>query len=158
MATGFFGKLPARGDFVSRGLPPGARPVVDRWLTRMLAPFAREPEDWPEGGLRAMIAHDGQMLALLILPSRDAPGREFPLAAVAAVAETGQPQVDIWADAALPALTQAVAGNLDGDGLIELIGALPLVAGEAPDLPAIWVIGCDPQPPETLLPQIFSSG
>ncbi len=41
MATGFFGKLPARGDFVARGLPPGARPVVDRWLTRMLAPAAR---------------------------------------------------------------------------------------------------------------------
>lgn len=79
MGNGFFGKLPAHGDFVARGLPVGARQVLDRWLTQVLRLCGPAPEDWPPGGLRALIAHAGAPMALLILPSRDAAGREFPL-------------------------------------------------------------------------------
>lgn len=155
MATGFFGKLPARGDFVARGLPPGARPVVDRWLTRVLAPFARQPDDWPETGLRAIIAHDGGLFALLVLPSRDTSGRAFPLAGICWTGSSGQAQIDAWADAILPALTAARRGDLDADELIAHLQDHGLPAGE-PSLspPLIWAAGIAPTDPAAFLQQM----
>lgn len=155
MATGFFGKLPARGDFVTRGLPSGARPVVDRWLTRVLSPMARRPECWPGGGLRGLIAHGEDVLALLILPSRDAAGRHFMLAAIAPSSGTGQAQVDAWAEQVLPALTRAVEGDLDANDLIALLANLTLPAGGAASRPPLlWAENGAPQDPVTFVAQM----
>lgn len=159
MATGFFGKMPAHGDFVARGLPAGARPVLDHWLTRVLAPLARQPDNWPEGGFRAVIAHGDAVLALLILPSRDRSARAFPLAAVAVADAAGQAQVDAWADQVLPALCLAGQGRIDAEKLIERLGRFTLPADKvtlAP--PLIWIMGQSPQDPAALLQQIVSSG
>ena len=151
MATGFFGKLPARGDFVTRGLPPGTRPVVDRWLTRVLA---RQVDDWPPQGFRALLSHGEARLALLILPSRDTSGREFPLAAVAPANGAGQAELDQWADQALPALTHAAQGGLDADDLAAALEPLVVGAGQTPlTPPLIWAAG---QPP--IDPALISSG
>ncbi|AUH66535.1 type VI secretion system-associated protein TagF [Paracoccus zhejiangensis] len=148
MATGFFGKLPARGDFVTRGLPPGARPMVDRWLTRMLAPLARQPEDWPAGGFRALLGHGDEALALLILPSRDTSGREFPLAAVSPATAAGQAEIDHWADQALTALDRACRGDLDADDLAAVLDPLAVAAGQtALTPPLIWAVGQPPTEP-----------
>lgn len=154
MATGFFGKLPARGDFVTRGLPPGTRPVVDRWLTRVLAPLARRPADWPADGYRALLSHAEGALALLILPSRDTSGREFPLAAVAPANGAGQAELDQWANQALPTLTRAAQGGLDADDLAAALEPLAVGAGQTPlTPPLIWAAG---QPPVD--PALISSG
>ncbi|WP_299911708.1 type VI secretion system-associated protein TagF [uncultured Paracoccus sp.] len=151
MATGFFGKLPARGDFVTRGLPPGTRPLVDRWLTRMLAPLARQPENWPPQGFRALLGHGEEALALLILPSRDTSGREFPLAAVSPTAGAGQAEIDHWADQALPALARACRGDLDADDLAAALDPLVVAAGQtALTPPLIWAVGQPPTEPVTL--------
>ncbi|ETX30228.1 type VI secretion system-associated protein TagF, partial [Roseivivax isoporae] len=82
MTTGFFGKLPAAGDFVARGLPPGARAPLDRWLTQMLGEAAARPAAWPGAGLLAVMRAGQGTLLVAALPSRDAAGRAFPLAAV----------------------------------------------------------------------------
>ncbi len=159
MATGFFGKLPASGDFVTRGLPDGVRPLLDRWLTRTLAPLAQRPEDWPPEGLRGLIAHGGNALALLILPSRDTSGRAFPLAAAALATGAGQAQVDDWADRACPALRLAREGELDAAGLIARIAALgPDTGGPSLNPPLLWCPGQPPQEPEELLRQMVSCG
>ncbi|MBU3031510.1 type VI secretion system-associated protein TagF [Paracoccus marinaquae] len=155
MATGFFGKLPLRGDFVTRGLPSGARAVVDRWLTGILAPLARLPEAWPEDGLRGLITHGEGVLALLILPSRDKSGRAFPLAAVSWVPQTGQAQVDAWADQILPALRRASRGDLDADDLFALLERQqPPADGTAPSPPLIWAKGLSPVDPAAFLQQM----
>lgn len=155
MGTGFFGKLPSRGDFVTRGLPSGARAVIDRWLTRILAPLARQPQIWPEGGFRGLISHDDGVLTLLILPSRDMSGRAFPLAAVAWIPQTGQAQVDAWADEILPALNRASRGDLDIQDLIALLEAqAPPAPGPALGPPLIWAGGLAPAEPAAFLQQM----
>ncbi|SDE47440.1 type VI secretion system protein ImpM [Paracoccus isoporae] len=152
MATGFFGKLPTRGDFVARALPPGARPVLDRWLTRHLATWAGHPEHWPETGFRAVIAHGQGVLALLILPSRDGTGRAFPLAAVAAAPSVGTDQVEAWAAQALSVLREACAGVLDADELAEALSRCTLdSAGSGLDAPLLWQSGQAPDIPEIVL-------
>lgn len=159
MATGFFGKLPARGDFVARGLPVGARPVVDRWLTQTLANLARNPDNWPADGVRGLIGHGDGTLALLVLPSRDTSGRAFPLAAVAPAAHAAQAQVDAWADLALPALTRASQGDLDADDLFGLLQALAPSRGTGPmSPPLVWSTGQPPQDPGAFLRRMISSG
>lgn len=152
MPTGLFGKLPARGDFVARGLPPGARPMVDRWLTRVLAPLARCPDDWPATGFRGLIALGDAGLALLALASRDGAGRAFPLAAVTLSGSADQGQIDAWAQQALPPLRRAIAGDLDADGLfahLAMLGADPGHAALRP--PLIWTDGTAPQDPAALI-------
>lgn len=94
--SGFFGKLPARGDFVARSLPPGFREVWDGWLSRVVA----DSRCWLEGGpeerwgrvfaaapvWRFALGPDvagPQALCGLLVPSIDNAGRAFPLTLVA---------------------------------------------------------------------------
>lgn len=148
MATGFFGKLPVSGDFVARGLPPGVRPAVDRWLTQILAPCTRRPERWPQDGLRALIAQDATALALLVLPSHDAAGRKFPLAAVAQAEDAGQGEIDAWAEAVLPALQLAAEKALGPDQLIAVLEQVPApLSGVALRPPLLWAHAMPPKDP-----------
>lgn len=151
MGTGFFGKLPASGDFVARGLPSGARAMLDRWLTRLLlACGAETPERWPEGGVRGVITHAGQPLALLVVPSLDAAGREFPLAAAVPAQAAGQAQIEDWAGQALPLLERAAQGELDAEALIALLGEVPPPSSEGRGLssPQLWARGSPPEDPD----------
>ncbi|MEP5761879.1 MAG: type VI secretion system-associated protein TagF [Litoreibacter sp.] len=98
--TGFFGKIPTSGDFVARGLPVGIKPVLDRWLTKHLIQFSREPKRWPSDGVRSIWDANGRgSFPLLILPSHDAAGRHFPLVFCADSENTDQHSIDIWANA-----------------------------------------------------------
>ena len=108
IVAGFFGKLPARGDFVRAGLPRDFTDRWDEWLRSVLAgsralmgeawlPAFLEAPVWrfalPAGicGARAVLG--------LMLPSVDRAGRYFPLTFAAlhdGMAETAVG--DAWLD------------------------------------------------------------
>lgn len=85
---GFAGKLPARGDFVARGLPRGFLEAWDAWLGEVV-PGSREilGEAWRDAFLEAPIWRfalpGGQAgpdaAAGVLLPSTDRAGRLWPL-------------------------------------------------------------------------------
>ncbi|WP_299950350.1 type VI secretion system-associated protein TagF [uncultured Ruegeria sp.] len=156
MATGFFGKLPASGDFVARGLGPRIRPQLDRWLTLHLAQPARYPELWPETGLHALIEGPQLKLALIILPSHDAAGRHFPLAACCPVIAADQTGIEDWATILRPALHQAQTGALDPDALFATLRPIAPPAETADPLapPVVWAKDA-PAAPEVYLAHLF---
>ncbi len=156
MATGFFGKMPASGDFVARGLGPQIRPLLDRWLTLHLADPARQPEIWPETGLHALIKGPDQMLALAILPSHDAVGRHFPLAACCPVVSADQAGVESWAAAAFPALRLSESPTFGPDALSAALQpvATPPKATSPLTPPLAWASG-PPANPEECFGSLF---
>jgi type VI secretion system protein ImpM len=155
--AGVFGKLPRAGDFVARGLGPGIRPALDRWLSTHLADRARHPEAWPEGGIVAAIEGPEGPLLLLAVESRDSAGRAFPLAAVDALNGADTATADAWAAGAFGPLIDAADGVIDIDTLADRLAAVPLPArGAAPLVPPlVWAEGAAPAPPDTALPALF---
>ncbi|MEM9496451.1 MAG: type VI secretion system-associated protein TagF [Pseudomonadota bacterium] len=149
--AGLFGKLPAAGDFVARGLAPGLRPVLDRWITRHLAEAARHPELWPETGLHAVIEAPTGACALALIPSRDTSGRHFPLAACAP-GSSDRDGVELWASAATPLLVEAREMGHSADALHAELSALPDLAAAEPALvpPVLWAEDSPTAPPEAL--------
>jgi type VI secretion system protein ImpM len=88
VAVGFYGKLPARGDFVRAGLPRDFTDRWDDWLQSVIAGSrALMGEAWLPAFLEAPVwrfalppGMCGQRAALgLMLPSVDKAGRYFPL-------------------------------------------------------------------------------
>lgn len=160
--AGFFGKLPATGDFVGRGLPAGFRARWDRWVTRHLAGL----EGWPEGGLRFRLLSGGRSATGLVLPSRDAVGRRFPLTGVVVLPTAPPPaEADAWCGAALPLLEAAGVGTSGADALWEGLEAIPRPPGTDP-APApllLWTaavppIAADPADPADAIAALLSSG
>ncbi len=85
---GFFGKLPARGDFVSRRLDHKFRAGFDEWLQKSIAISQRQlGEGWLPAYLNApiwrfVLGPDlcGEAPAIgVMMPSVDRVGRYFPL-------------------------------------------------------------------------------
>jgi type VI secretion system protein ImpM len=110
--TGLFGKLPAHGDFVRRGLPAEFLKPWDEWLQAAL-PAARAAlgEAWEAAWAAAPAwrfvlpagACGPEPVAGVLLPSEDAVGRRFPLTlAAVGTARAGEG----WFDA-LAALGEA---------------------------------------------------
>jgi type VI secretion system protein ImpM len=99
-APGFYGKLPAKGDFVTRRLPRGFVDPWDRWLQAAIE-TSREQlgEGWLDaylnGPLWRFVLPAGQCgeLALtgVIMPSVDRVGRYFPLTVAAPLADGAVP-------------------------------------------------------------------
>ncbi|MDR1424973.1 MAG: type VI secretion system-associated protein TagF [Azoarcus sp.] len=90
---GWFGKLPAVGDFAGRGIPGTARETVHEWIASGMADLVREdPEDWRAAYLVSPVWHfvvnagiwDQYALAGCIAPSIDKVGRFSPLLALRA--------------------------------------------------------------------------
>jgi type VI secretion system protein ImpM len=88
MITGFYGKLPARGDFVRGGLPRDFTDRWDAWLAPAIAGSReRMGEDWLPAFLEAPVWRfalsaglcGGRAALGLMLPSVDRAGRYFPL-------------------------------------------------------------------------------
>ncbi|MGR3270606.1 type VI secretion system-associated protein TagF [Thalassococcus profundi] len=164
MPTGLFGKLPAAGDFVARGLAPGVQPVLDRWLTLHFAPLVQDPVGWPEGGVRALLRTAKGAFLLLIEPGLDAVGRAYPLVACVGHGDAPQPAADRWADAAWPHLIAALDRGMGPDALLAALSQIPDPApGQGPELPeapALWWPGTAPRALDTLMPVLaqISSG
>jgi len=92
----YFGKLPARGDFVRNGDALGLTDRLDQWLTHGLERMARDPR-WKEHYDQAGAAHFAflgvRSRAIVVghlLASRDASGRRFPFV-TAGRADVDQP-------------------------------------------------------------------
>ena len=116
-----FGKLPAQGDFVSRGLDAGARDRIDRWLSAEMeaaraatADFDARYDAAPPWNFVDR-AEDGSWVGGALCASVDRAGRRFPLI-------LADPAADA-ADAArvsagcVSALYAALAENWDADAL-----------------------------------------
>lgn len=100
-ATGFFGKIPALGDFVNRRLPRQFLEPWDQWLQQVLTQSrAQLGEDWLDlylvSPLWRFVLSPGiagrSAWAGVIMPSVDGVGRYFPLTLARAVA----PQADCF--------------------------------------------------------------
>ena len=92
--TGFFGKLPSHGDFVSRRLPPGFLQNWDEWLQSVIACSREQLGDaWLEVYLTSPIWRFAlspnligeQSWTGILMPSVDRVGRYFPLTIAASM-------------------------------------------------------------------------
>lgn len=159
--TGFHGKLPSLGDFVSRGLPGGFLAFWDGWAAAHLARRA----DWPEGGLRLRLRSGGRVAAGVAIPGTDRVGRRFPLAAFVIAADLPGPDgLDPWCDAALALLRAAQEGGQGPEGLLEALDNLPPPEGAAEGpVMALWRVGhqavaCHAAAPGAALSALFAPG
>ena len=93
--AGWFGKIPALGDFVSRRLPPEFIEPWDEWLSEELfAAQEKLEENWLESYVKAPIWRFALMPGVLdarhwfgvLMPSVDRVGRQFPLTFAASFA------------------------------------------------------------------------
>lgn len=91
--TGFFGKLPARGDFLRAGLPEDMVAPLDLWCRDCLtASRAALGADWEQAWMTAPIWHfllppgacGPRALLGVWLPSMDKAGRHYPFILCAA--------------------------------------------------------------------------
>lgn len=149
--VGLYGKLPAHGDFVRRGLPPSFCEPWDGWLQAGIA-AARESlgEAWEAAWDAAPAwrfalpagACGPDPVAGVVAPSADAVGRRFALTVAATLpgaAEGLWPAA--WFAAMEGALHAAQAGGLDADALAGLLQAPPPAEpAEAPE-PGWWTAG-----------------
>jgi type VI secretion system protein ImpM len=159
VGAGAFGKMPSAGDFIARGLSAEVRAALDQWLTTHLAQAARNPEAWPDWGLRAAIPTPAGAMAALILPSMDRVGRHYPFALVVPLAEADARGVDAWADGALDLALDAVDGVIDADELAAALGDVdvprPARAG-AVAAPTLWRKGAAPAAPDVAMAALFA--
>ncbi len=168
--SGFYGKIPARGDFVRAGLPRSFTDPWDNWLQTAIAdsrPLLGPV--WTDAWLEAPIWRfqlpsgiSGPHAALgLFMPSIDRAGRHFPLSFVClaelALPESGWPaEAYAWLDQAEAAGFAALEHDLDPDALerhLKADDATPTEASPPPpspprDMSAWWTQG-SPRVPAT---------
>jgi type VI secretion system protein ImpM len=144
-AIGFCGKLPARGDFVSIGLPRGFVEPWHDWMQRMLAASRSAlGEDWlpiwnvaPIWRFALSAGSCGPDAALgLWMPSVDRVGRQFPLTFAAVAAEIGiaaliRDSGSFLARAETAGLDAIAAGLDPGDVAARLAADIPSPEGAA---------------------------
>jgi len=144
-APGWYGKLPAIGDFAFRRLPQHFIAAWDRWLADGLnASRAVLGDRWLECYLNAPVWRFGLMRGLIdeqawfgiMMPSVDRVGRYFPLTVVAPIAQPGSLEdarsLEQWLrrveSAALTVLSDK--SSLDGFERL-LVGLTPTAAAVA---------------------------
>lgn len=145
---GFFGKIPARGDFVRSGLPGSFINPWDSWLQSVLPESRAVLGDgwlsaWLEAPVWRFLIHPGICGSAAVLgvfmPSVDRVGRHFPLTCVrlgtnsAGLAATGGGFLEAAEAAGIAALTddidpEALIGRLrlaPPDGAISQAASIP---------------------------------
>ncbi len=144
-STGFFGKLPGRGDFISRHLAKTFLEPWDGWLQAAIAASRNQlGESWREyyctspiwrfalsPGLCGPAAHAG-----ILMPSMDRVGRYYPLV-IAAALDPDWPllTLPVSADAWFRRAEQLALAGLDNDALelddfsqrVETLGLPPAI-------------------------------
>jgi type VI secretion system protein ImpM len=128
---GYFGKLPARGDFVRGGLPEDFVTAWDIWCREMMsASRAALGDDWETAWMEGPIwrfllpagACGGQAVLGVWLPSIDKVGRHFPLT-LCALADSS---IDLenggaWVDAAEAAGLAGVVEDAPHESLLPIL-------------------------------------
>lgn len=113
-----FGKLPAHGDFVARGLRSDERDALDAWLSAALI-AARETwgnafDDRYDHALP--MRYEGEAVSGTLAASQDAAGRRYPVLALGATGEGERIESLLY---------DAIADGWDADRLADAIGAPP---------------------------------
>ncbi|UCI17342.1 type VI secretion system-associated protein TagF [Mesorhizobium sp. B2-1-8] len=165
---GFYGKMPATGDFVTRRLPADFVRSWDRWLAQHIVPLLGV-EAWRTGTpLRFLAGADSfGASAGIVLKSADRVGRQFPLSVAARLHEAPLKlaYLDAWFDGIETAALAAQRGELTPDELDAALMALPVPLieqdGDVIDDLVMWsahtdIFDVDPQAPQTTLEQIFA--
>lgn len=120
MSAVLFGKLPAHGDFVVRGLSGTARTAIDDWLTSSLIDariaYGAEFDDRFDRALPWRCVGEG--VAGAIAASQDSAGRRFPLLILASNPAAGCEMVETL-------LYSAITERWDADRLAEVSGTPP---------------------------------
>jgi len=166
---GFYGKMPATGDFVSRRLPGAFAQGWDRWLAQHIVPlFALDA--WPTDTALRFLAGPASFGASagIVVQSGDKVGRRFPLSVVARLA--GAPlklsYADAWFESIEDAAFAAQRGEITPDELDTALTALPVPPdvedGDVIDDLVMWtsrtdIFDVDPQAPQATLEQIFAA-
>ena len=137
-----FGKLPAHGDFISRGIAGDLRAAIDQWLSDWLASARAVCGDRFTAAYEgaAPWLFEGPRTTAVLMPSIDAVGRQFPLLVLCAPDRATQQVYDAMIDA-------LVAGN-PGDDLRAVLAGLPEAAPN-PARQARWFL---PEGAEAVLP------
>lgn len=132
-APGFFGKVPARGDFLVRRMPAGFQTAWETWLsTLVLAAKSGLGPAWPDAWLTAPLWHFslGREVvppfgaAGVLLASVDRVGRFFPLSIIGGAAQGAALRPDDWAHAAEALALAALDDDFDPDRLDERLREL----------------------------------
>ena len=125
VTVGFFGKLPAHGDFVRRGLPAAIVTLLDDWLQ---SEFMRSAD--PAATIRALVPlrfastamAPGELAMGTLVASVDRVGRDYALLALrlsshpsGALPEVPLAAWDDWCGRAEAVLTAARAGDWTAD-------------------------------------------
>ncbi|WP_292492430.1 type VI secretion system-associated protein TagF [Mesorhizobium sp.] len=166
---GFYGKMPATGDFVTRRLPGDFVRGWDRWLAQHIVPLFGL-EAWPPDTALRFLAGPASFGASagIVVQSADRVGRQFPLGVVArlAVAPLKLAYADAWFEGVENAAFAAQRGELTPDALDAALIALHVPAvdedGEVIDDLVMWtartdIFDVDPQSPQPALEQIFAA-
>ena len=157
--SGFYGKLPARGDFVRFGLPRAFTDPWDDWLGAVIAGSRAQMADaWLPAYLEAPVWRFSLPAGLcgaspvvgLMLPSVDKPGRYFPLT-FAALCETSPP-VEAWLNRCEDAGYAALEQDTPPDEIAAMIGHLAVPAQDrdtpkAASCESIWWTEGSPRVP-----------
>lgn len=128
--VGIFGKLPARADFVARGLPPGFADPWHAWLVRGLTAAREllgagfEPAYLAAPVWRFVLAPGacgGEAASGVLLPSVDSADRLFPLT----LAAPGAMREESWFAALEDAGRAALDDGMAFEGWLAQVAALP---------------------------------
>ncbi|MDG4880741.1 type VI secretion system-associated protein TagF [Mesorhizobium sp. WSM4884] len=166
---GFYGKMPAAGDFVTRRLPGDFVRIWDRWLAQHIVPLFGL-ENWPTDIALRFLSGPASFGAAagIVLQSADRVGRRFPLSVVARLAEAPLKlaYADVWFEGIEKAAFAAQRGELTPDELDAALTALPVPLadgqGDIIDDLVMWtartdIFDVDPQAPQPALEQIFAA-
>lgn len=157
MGCGYFGKLPARSDYVGGHCPKG---FLKLWEPFLMKGLARSRQDLAAGWHDAYMTmpvwrftleiagDDGgtDRLAGALMPSVDGAGREFPLSVVGGVDNGSGQAPDDWYQKVETVLRGALREEVDLPGFQDAVAALPpppapqagtgMAAAACPVLPA----------------------
>ena len=152
VTAGFYGKVPARGDFVRVGLPRDFTDPWDSWLERVIAgsrgqmgeawlPAYLESPVW-RFMLPAGLCGPHAVLGLM-LPSVDKAGRYFPITFAALSDGVAFDEFDTWLDRAEDAGRAALEIDAGPEVLHDMLGSPPMMAGRsaAPSGSLWWTEG-----------------
>lgn len=133
-----FGKLPAHGDFIARGLSGAGRDAIDAWLAESLAAArAALGDDFESVYDRAPPWRCGAAdMAGALAPSVDAVGRRYPI--FVSLAGVAPERVASAAEACEALLFDALSDGWTADQLAAAVDAIEPEVGPAWDGPARW--------------------